>query len=82
MIDATGCSFLERVRGAAALIAIVTLLDIYTLDFFALFTAALALTIGMITLTGSMVAAGKLHKYTAKPLFGNIIKNHIVSTQS
>ena len=56
-------AFLNGLGGAAAAsIAIVTLLDIYTLDFFALFTAALALTIGMITLTGSMVAAGKLHK--------------------
>ncbi|NLY70325.1 MAG: NAD(P)(+) transhydrogenase (Re/Si-specific) subunit beta, partial [Clostridiales bacterium] len=56
-------AFLNGLGGAAAAsIAIVTLLDIYTLDFFALLTAALALTIGMVTLTGSMVAAGKLHK--------------------
>jgi len=47
---------------AAALVAIVTLLDISVLSPFALFTGALALVIGTLTLTGSLVAAGKLHK--------------------
>ena len=47
---------------AAALVAIVTLLDISVLSPFALLTGALALVIGTLTLTGSLVAAGKLHK--------------------
>ncbi|MDD2216119.1 MAG: NAD(P)(+) transhydrogenase (Re/Si-specific) subunit beta, partial [Eubacteriales bacterium] len=47
---------------AAALVAIITLLDKYTPEFFSLVTAALALAVGMTTLTGSLIAAGKLHK--------------------
>lgn len=47
---------------AAALVAIVTLMDVTTLSAFALLTGALALVIGTLTLTGSLVAAGKLHK--------------------
>ena len=47
---------------ASALVAIVSILDGYQLDTFSLSTAGLALAIGMITLTGSLVAAGKLHK--------------------
>lgn len=47
---------------AAALIAVVALLDVTVLSFFSLATGAVALFIGMITFTGSLVAAGKLHK--------------------
>ncbi len=47
---------------AAALVAIVTLMDVAPLSAFALVTGALALVIGTLTLTGSLVAAGKLHK--------------------
>lgn len=47
---------------AAALIAVVALLDITVLRPFNLVTGAIALFIGMVTFTGSLVAAGKLHK--------------------
>lgn len=47
---------------ASALVAAVSLLGGRTLDTFSLATAGLALTVGMVTLTGSLVAAGKLHK--------------------
>ncbi len=54
---------------AAALVAIVTLLDVKVLSTFALVTGALALVIGTLTLTGSLVAAGKLHKILSqKPI--------------
>jgi NAD(P) transhydrogenase subunit beta len=54
---------------AAALVAIVTLLDVTPLSTFALVTGALALVIGTLTFTGSMVAAGKLHKLISqKPI--------------
>ncbi|HZK01403.1 MAG TPA: NAD(P)(+) transhydrogenase (Re/Si-specific) subunit beta, partial [Anaerovoracaceae bacterium] len=47
---------------AAALVAIVTLLDTPGLPIFSLVTGSLALAIGTLTLTGSLIAAGKLHK--------------------
>ena len=54
---------------AAALVAIVTLLDVAVLSTFALVTGALALVVGSLTLTGSLVAAGKLHKVLSqKPI--------------
>lgn len=48
--------------GAAALVGVVTLLDKAPLDTFSLVTAGLAVMVGTLTLTGSLVAAGKLHK--------------------
>ncbi|NLZ92371.1 MAG: NAD(P)(+) transhydrogenase (Re/Si-specific) subunit beta, partial [Clostridiales bacterium] len=54
---------------AAALVAIVTMLDVAPLSTFALITAALALVVGTLTFTGSVVAAGKLHKLISqKPI--------------
>lgn len=54
---------------AAALVAIVALLDVAVLSTFALVTGALALVVGSLTLTGSLVAAGKLHKVLSqKPI--------------
>ncbi|HOA42395.1 MAG TPA: NAD(P)(+) transhydrogenase (Re/Si-specific) subunit beta, partial [Bacillota bacterium] len=54
---------------AAALVAIVTMLDVAPLPTFALITAALALVVGTLTFTGSVVAAGKLHKLISqKPI--------------
>lgn len=47
---------------ASALVAIISLLDGWELSTFGKLTGALALAIGMITLTGSLVAAGKLSK--------------------
>jgi NAD(P) transhydrogenase subunit beta len=47
---------------ASALVAAISLLDNRSIDLFSLLTAGLALSIGTITLTGSIVAGGKLHK--------------------
>lgn len=47
---------------AAALVAVIALLDLGQLTLFSLITGGLALVIGTLTLTGSLVAAGKLHK--------------------
>ena len=59
---------------ASALVALVSLLSGQLAGGFALFTGGLALAIGMITLTGSLVAAGKLHKIISqRPV---IWKNH------
>lgn len=47
---------------ASALVAIVFLLSGREMDLFSIIVAGLALTVGMVTLTGSLVAGGKLHK--------------------
>lgn len=47
---------------ASALVAIVSMLNGEKLDAFSIIAAGLALAIGMITLTGSIIAAGKLQK--------------------
>ncbi len=62
-------ALLNGLGGAAsALVAAIALADGAQPDIFSLITAALALIIGMITLTGSLIAAGKLHKLlTQKP---------------
>jgi len=58
---------------ASALVAIVTILAGVS-GLFSSFTAYLALLIGTLTLTGSLIAAGKLHKVlTQKPV---ILKGH------
>ncbi|MDD2502526.1 MAG: NAD(P)(+) transhydrogenase (Re/Si-specific) subunit beta [Clostridia bacterium] len=46
---------------ASAIIALITLTEAVNLDVFSLTTGGLALAVGMITLTGSLVAAAKLH---------------------
>jgi NAD(P) transhydrogenase subunit beta len=46
---------------ASAIIAVITLMEAVYLDTFSLITGGLALAIGMITLTGSLIAAAKLH---------------------
>ena len=52
---------------AAALVAIVTMLDVAPLPTFALITAALALVVGTLTLREAL-AAGKLHKLISQNL--------------
>ena len=47
---------------ASALVAILSLVSTESSGIFSLATAAIALIVGMVTLTGSLVAAGKLHK--------------------
>jgi NAD(P) transhydrogenase subunit beta len=47
---------------ASALVAAAAVLETAETDLFFSLTAALALAVGMITLTGSLVAGGKLHK--------------------
>ena len=47
---------------ASALVAAVAVLNAEKMGLFSLVTAGLALSVGMITLTGSLIAAGKLHK--------------------
>ena len=47
---------------ASTLVATISMLDGYTMDMFSLVTGGLALAVGMITFTGSLVAGGKLHK--------------------
>lgn len=47
---------------ASALVAATSMLDGYEMGAFGLVTAGLALLVGVITLTGSLVAAGKLHR--------------------
>ena len=74
--------------GASALVAIVSLLGVsvkvqggYFSDiniYFSNVTAGLALSVGIITLVGSLIAAGKLHKILPqKPI---VYKNHQVYT--
>ncbi|NLB42095.1 MAG: NAD(P)(+) transhydrogenase (Re/Si-specific) subunit beta [Clostridiales bacterium] len=46
---------------ASAIIALITLKEAVNLDIFSLITGGLALAVGMITLTGSLIAAAKLH---------------------
>jgi NAD(P) transhydrogenase subunit beta len=59
--------------GASALVGIGTLIQVNQ-DMFTKITAAIAVIIGMVTLTGSLVAAGKLAKYIkGKPI---IFKYH------
>lgn len=54
---------------ASAMVAAISLLDSHSIDSFSLLTAGLALSIGMLTLTGSIVAGGKLHKvFPQKPI--------------
>ncbi len=61
--------------GASAIVGAFALLGIgASSGYFSLFTSALAITIGIITLFGSLVAAGKLHRILPqKPI---IIKGH------
>ncbi|MGI6258686.1 MAG: NAD(P)(+) transhydrogenase (Re/Si-specific) subunit beta [Anaerolineaceae bacterium] len=61
--------------GAASMITgILTLLNGRDTDTFSLITAGLAIIVGAPTFSGSMVAAGKLHKvFTQKPI---VLKNH------
>lgn len=47
---------------ASALVAVISMLEGYETNLFPMLTAGLALGIGMITLTGSLVAGAKLHK--------------------
>lgn len=63
---------------ASALVAAITMLDNYHIDVFSKLTAALALATGVITLIGSLVAAGKLHKLLSqRPV---IWQNHKIIT--
>ena len=56
-------AFFNGLGGAASmLVALLSLLEAPQLDLFSRVTASLALVIGSITFTGSMIAAGKLHK--------------------
>ncbi len=61
--------------GASAIVGAFALLGIgASTDYFSLFTSALAITIGAVTLLGSLVAAGKLHRILPqKPI---IVKGH------
>ncbi|MEA4888558.1 MAG: NAD(P)(+) transhydrogenase (Re/Si-specific) subunit beta [Clostridiaceae bacterium] len=60
-------ALLNGLGGAAsALVAMIALTDGVPLDAFSSATAALALIVGLITLTGSLIAAGKLHKLIAQ----------------
>jgi NAD(P) transhydrogenase subunit beta len=57
---------------ASAIIAIITLIDATESDVFLLITAGLALAVGMVTFTGSLIAGAKLHKLiTQKPVVLN-----------
>jgi len=51
---------------ASALVAMITLMEGRSMELFALSAGGLALAVGMVTLTGSLVAAGKLHKILAQ----------------
>jgi len=63
---------------ASALVSIITVSEGNGMNAFATYTAALALVIGLITFSGSMVAAGKLHKILSqKP---TVLKAHNVIT--
>ena len=56
-------AFFNGLGGAASmLVALLSLLEAPQLDLFSRVTASLAMVIGSITFTGSMIAAGKLHK--------------------
>ncbi len=46
---------------ASAIIGLITLAEAVNLDVFSLITGGLALAVGMLTLTGSLIAAAKLH---------------------
>lgn len=64
---------------ASALVAAISLLDGHSIDLFSLLTAGLALSIGTITLTGSIVAGGKLHKILPqKPILWE--KHQLITT--
>lgn len=57
---------------ASALVAVVSMLDGYRMNLFSMITAGLALGVGVITMTGSLVAGGKLHKLLSqKPIVWN-----------
>ncbi len=59
---------------ASAFVATITLLADTEIDTFSIVTGGLALAVGMVTLTGSLVAAAKLHKLISqKPV---IMKGH------
>jgi NAD(P) transhydrogenase subunit beta len=47
---------------ASALVAVISMLGINAMDRFSLITAGIALAVGMITFTGSVIAGAKLHK--------------------
>lgn len=47
--------------GASAIVSIISMLDGNPMSAFEYTTAGLALAVGMVTLTGSLIAAGKLH---------------------
>jgi NAD(P) transhydrogenase subunit beta len=63
----------------SAFVGIITLLDSGELDLFSTVTAGITVAVGMITFTGSLVAAGKLHKLLSqKPV---VLKGHgLIST--
>jgi hypothetical protein len=63
---------------ASAIVGTILMVDSSGMNSFELITAALALVVGIATFTGSMVAAGKLHKVISqKPI---ILKNHQLIT--
>lgn len=75
-------ALLNGLGGASsALVAVISMLNGYEKDLFSIFTAGLALSVAMITLTGSLVAGGKLHKLLSqKPI---VWKGHqLISTLS
>jgi len=63
---------------SSALVGVITLTYFSGLSFFSILTSGLAIGVGMITLTGSLIAAAKLHKIISqKPI---ILKGHAVYT--
>lgn len=66
---------------ASAIVASLSLMDFNGVDIFAKATAAFALAIGMCTLLGSLIAAGKLHKVISqRPLIWKLHKIIIIIT--
>lgn len=64
---------------ASALVAAISILDGYSMNTIGLLAGGLALAIGALTLTGSLVAAGKLHKVLdQKPV---TLKHHQIITK-
>ncbi len=59
---------------ASALVAVIAVLDSGDMSIFSILTAGIALAIGAVTLTGSLAAAGKLHKLL--PQTPIVWKNH------